>query len=115
MSESANQESAAQGPVSADVSAEYLAAFRQALRITAEDFDGEITDLIRAAREDLGLGGVLPERAADETDPLVKRAVMSYVKAEFGLDNEDADKYRAAYDRLKVALALASDYIAEEW
>ena len=95
-------------------SLEYLAAFRQALRITAEDFDGEITDLIRAARRELTLGGVLSRRAADEADPLVKRAVMSYVKAEFGLDNEDADKYRAAYGRLKVALAMATDYLGGE-
>lgn len=96
------------------VSPGYLAAFRQALRISSEDFDGEITDLIRAAREDLALGGVRPERASDEEDPLIKRAVTSYVKADFGLDNEDADKYRAAYRQLKVSLALASDYIGGE-
>lgn len=98
----------------AEVSPEYLAAFRQGLRISSEDFDGEIADLIRAAREDLALGGVLPRRAADEGDPLIKRAVMSYVKAEFGLDNGDADQYRAAYGRLKVSLAMASDYVTEE-
>ncbi len=96
------------------ISPEYLSAFRQALRITSEDFDGELADLIRAARRDLSLGGVLPTRAEDETDPLVKRAVMTYVKAEFGLDNEDADSYRAAYHRLKTALALATDYIGGE-
>lgn len=95
----------------AEISAEYLAAFRQCLRITSEDFDGEIKDLILAAREDMRLCGVLPERTTDEADPLIKRAVASYVKAEFGLDNEEADKYRAAYGRLKTALALASDYI----
>ncbi len=111
MSESTNQEPVVQEPTAADVSEEYLAAFRSSLRITSTDFDGEIADLIRAAREDLALGGVLPERARDEADPLIKRAVASYVKAEFGLDNEDADKYRAAYDRLKVSLAMASDYI----
>lgn len=98
----------------AEISPDYLAAFRQALRIASEDFDGEIADLVRAARRDLVLGGVLPQRAADETDPLVKRAAMSYVKAEFGLDNEDADSYRAAYTRLKTALALASDYVDRE-
>ena len=95
------------------MSEEYLAAFRQLLRIASADFDGEITDLIRAAREDLVLGGVLPERTRDEADPLIKRAVASYVKAEFGLDNDDADKYRAAYERLKVSLALASDYVGD--
>lgn len=98
-------------PEAADISAEYLAAFRQCLRITSAAFDGEIVDLIRAAREDLALVGVLPERARDEADPLIKRAIMNYLKAEFGLDNADADRYRAAYDRLKVSLALAGHYI----
>ena len=94
-----------------EISAGYLEVFRQSLRICSEDFDGEITDLILAARRDLVLGGVLPELAQNEEDPLIRRAVASYVKAEFGLDNEDADKYRAAYNRLKVSLALAADYI----
>lgn len=95
----------------ADVSEEYLAAGRLSIRTKSKAFDPEIVDLIRAAREDLALGGVLPERARDEADPLIKRAIMNYLKAEFGLDNEDADKYRAAYERLKVSLALSSDYV----
>ena len=111
MSESTNQEPTVQKQTAADVSEEYLAAFRKALRLTSKDLDEEIADLIRAAREDLALGGVLPERTRDEEDPLIKRALTSYIKAEFGLDNDDADKYRAAYDRLKVSLALASDYV----
>ena len=95
-----------------DISEEYLSAFRRYVRITSTAHDGEIVDLIRAAREDLiSFGGILPERARDEGDPLVKRAVAAYVKSEFGLDNEDAELYRAAYDRLKVSLALASSYI----
>lgn len=93
-----------------DISEEYIDSFRRALRLTSRDFDREIADLIRAARIDLALGGVFFARTEDEGDPLIKRAVTSYVKAEFGLDNDDADKYRAAYDRLKVALALSSDY-----
>ena len=98
-------------PAAADVSEEYLAAGRLAIRTKSKAFDPELVDLIRAAREDLALGGVLPERARDEADPLIKRAVMTYIKAEFGLDNEDVDKYRAAYKGLKVSLALSSDYI----
>ncbi len=126
MSESTNQEPAVQEPIepgtttpgpvepepaAADVSAEYIAAGRLAVRTKSAAFDEEIVDLIRAARKDLTLGGVLPERAQDEADPLIKRAVMTYIKAEFGLDNEDVDKYRAAYKSLKVSLALSSDYI----
>lgn len=110
MSESTNQEPAVQEPA-ADISEEYLAAGRLSIRTKSTAFDGEIVDLIRAAREDLALGGVLPERARDEADPLIKRAIMNYLKAEFGLDNDDADKYRAAYERLKVSLAMSSDYV----
>ena len=126
MSESTNREPAVQEPIepepaapdpveqeptAADISEEYLAAGRQAIRTKSKAFDGEIVDLIRAVRKDLENGGILPERAKDEADPLIKRAVMTYIKAEFGLDNEDVDKYRAAYKSLKVSLAMSSDYI----
>ena len=108
-------ESTGRGPVArepaADVSEEYLAAGRQAIRTKSTAFDGEIVDLIRAARADLALGDIRPERIMDEEDPLIKRAIMSYIKAEFGLDNEDADKYRAAYERLKVSLNMSSGYV----
>ncbi len=92
------------------VSEWYLASFRIALRITSQDFDDEIIDLIRAAREDLALAGVSFVLAADESDPLIKRAIVTYVKAEFGLDNEDAEQYRSSYQRQKVALAMSSFY-----
>lgn len=95
------------------ISESYLDDFRRLLRLTATELDGEIKDLINAARDDLVLGGVLPERAQDEGDALVKRAISTYVKAEFGLDNDDAEKYRASYQRQKIALALSTGYIGE--
>ena len=55
---------------------------------------------------------MLETKVQDETDPLIKRAVATYVKAEFGLDNEDADKYRASYKEQRNALSLSDDYIA---
>ena len=94
----------------AEISERYLASFRLALRITSQDLDGEIIDLIRAAREDLALAGISFVLAAAETDPLIKRAIVTYVKAEFGLDNEDAEQYRVSYQRQKVALAMSSAY-----
>lgn len=111
MSESTKAETTA-----TKVSPEYLADIRLRVRRSANKLDGEITDLILAARADLVQGGILPARAADEADPLIKQAVATYVKAEFGLDNEDADKYRASYKTQKIALSMASDYIesAEE-
>lgn len=94
-----------------EVSSEYLSDIRLRVRSSVDKLDGEIKDLILAARADLVRGGVLPARAADETDPLVKQAISTYVKAEFGLDNDDADKYRASFRNQKIALSMASEYI----
>lgn len=105
MSEQANTTAAA------EVSSEYLSDIRLRVRSSVNKLDGEIKDLILAARADLVRGGVLPARAADETDPLVKQAISTYVKAEFGLDNDDADKYRASFRNQKIALSMASEYI----
>lgn len=105
MSEQANTTAAA------EVSSEYLSDIRLRVRSSVDKLDGEIKDLILAARADLVHGGVLPARAADETDPLVKQAISTYVKAEFGLDNDDADKYRASFRNQKIALSMASEYI----
>lgn len=96
-----------------EISEEYLAAFRGYLRITSNKLDGEIKDLINAARDDLVLGGVLPVHARDEGDALIKKAIRASVLADFGLDNEDSEKYRAAYESLKASLAVSTDYIGE--
>ena len=108
MSEQANTIAAA------EVSSEYLSDIRLRVRSSVDKLDGEIKDLILAARADLEMEQaqrVLPARAADETDPLVKQAISTYVKAEFGLDNDDADKYRASFRSQKIALSMASEYI----
>jgi len=80
-----------------------------ALRISSSAFDSEISDLIDAAKADLQLSGVDETKLID-TDPLIKRAVMTYVKANFGFDNPDADRLCAAYDMLKAHLTLSVEY-----
>lgn len=89
----------------------YLTRVRRYMRLTTTAHDQELKDLINAARADLVLGGVLEVKAEDEKDPLVLRAVATYVKAEFGLDNEDADKYRDSYREQRNALTLSDAYI----
>ena len=96
------------------VSSEYVATIRLRLRNSSNALDSEITDLINAARADLVRGGVLKTKAEDESDPLILQAVATYVKAEFGLDNEDADKYRASYREQRNGLTLSDDYIKAE-
>jgi len=83
------------------------------LRISNTAYDGEITDLISAAQQDLILSGVISEKVNDETDVLIKRAVLCYVKANFGWKNTDADRLQKSYDLLKTHLTLAEDYITE--
>ena len=63
---------------------EYLASVRHSVRLSSTVHDGELTDLINAARADLVLGGVLEAKANDETDPLIKKAVTTYVKGSLG-------------------------------
>ena len=87
-----------------------LADVKIALRITNSAYDVEITDLIAAARQDLILSGVLPTKANSNTDPLIKRAVVTYCKAHFGYDNPDHERLSAAYTHLKMSMTLAGDY-----
>ncbi len=87
-----------------------LAEVKLALRVITTEFDTEIQDLIDAAMADLALAGVASEKAQDITDPLIKRAVITYCKAHFGYDNPDAGRLVKAYDLLKQHLTLAGDY-----
>ncbi len=84
-----------------------LEEIKLALRITNDKFDSELQDLKSAAIEDLKLSGV--NKLADN-DSLIKRAVIVYCKANFGLDNSDSEKYQKCYDLLKNHLSLSSDY-----
>lgn len=80
-----------------------------ALRISSSAFDTEVQDLIYAAKADLQLSGVDKLKILD-TDPLIKRAVITYVKANFGFDNPDAERFQQAYYLLKMHLASSLDY-----
>lgn len=82
---------------------------KRILRINQETvvFNDEIQDLIDGAKADLLLSGVV---VIDEIDPLIKRAISIYVKANFGFDNPDAEKLQKSYNLLKTHLCLASDY-----
>lgn len=81
-----------------------------ALRISSSAFNPEIADLIDAAKADLELSGVDPIKTADDTDPLIKRAVTVYAKANFGIDNPQADRLQQSYNMLKVHLTLSQEY-----
>lgn len=85
---------------------------KTALRISINNtaFDSEIADLIAAARADLMFAGILPAKANDDNDPLIKRAITVYVKANFGWNNPDAEKLQQSYAMIKGHLALSQEY-----
>ena len=76
-----------------------------ALRITTDAFDTELTDLIEAAKLDLGIAGVV----LSEADAVVTRAIITYCKMSFGLP-EDYDRLKRSYDEQKAQLSNATGY-----
>lgn len=89
-----------------------LDACREALRIPAEcyDFDAEIEDLIEAARAAMRAGGVSEVKAADDTDGTVRLAVKVYCRANFGMDNPDADRLTQSFDDLLTMMRGSSEF-----
>lgn len=91
-----------------------LADVKLALRLSTDALDGEVNDLIESARQDLILSGVLSSKANDDTDALVKRAILFYCKANFGWDNPEADRLQTAYESIRNHLTLTDEYTVEE-
>lgn len=84
-----------------------LAKIKKALRISHDQLDDEIQDVINACKLDLNVSGVI---AFNEEDPLIIRAAILYSKAHIGLMDNDSMKYAQSYHALKVSLALCGDY-----
>lgn len=78
---------------------------KMALRIKTDAFDEEIDSLISAALLDLNVAGVEPE----ELDELVRRAICTYCKMNFGLP-EDYERLKLSYDEQKAQMSNATNY-----
>lgn len=81
------------------------------LRLHVNAFDDEISDLIEAAAADLIQRNAIQESQLSGTtiDPLIKRAIMTYVRAFFGTP-EDPERLKADYDEQKATLMMTSGY-----
>ena len=79
---------------------------KMALRISTIAYDEELTDLIDAAKLDLGIAGVI---IPDQLDALVSKAIITYCKMSFGLP-EDYDRLKRSYDEQKAQLRTATGY-----
>lgn len=82
-----------------------LTLVKMALRIKTDAFDDELNSLIDAALLDLNVAGVEPE----ELDELVRRAICTYCKMNFGLP-EDYDRLKLSYDEQKAQMSNATNY-----
>lgn len=83
-----------------------LAKVKLALRITTEAFNSELTDLIEAAKIDMGIAGVeLPSTL----DAICEIAIITYCKLHFG-EPDEYDRLKASYDEQKAQLSMSTGY-----
>lgn len=85
---------------------EILDAVKLALRIVTNAFDAELNDLIVAALYDIKLAGISNQ---DTSDPLVRRAVITYCRLNFG-QPDDYDRLKRSYDEQKAQMGMATGY-----
>lgn len=85
-----------------------LKSIKDELGIDGNDSDDKVQNLIYSAKADLTLSGVHEDKV-DDTDPLIRRAVTLYCKANFGYD-PFTERYQELYISLKHHLALSVKY-----
>ena len=85
-------------------------AARDALRISSNYFDVEIAGLVDAARLTMVNSGIKNAVAHDDENPLTRLAVITYVKANFGLDNPESEKYQRSFDSIVTHLKSTTEF-----
>lgn len=90
-----------------------------AVRVVSSAYDTELTDLIKAALKDMGITDIKTAMLVETNpDPLIKRAVITYCKMNFGYaqfsDTKGSAGYyanlKAAYDEQKAQMLMSSQY-----
>lgn len=79
------------------------------LRITNTAYDTEINDLILQVKADLASVGIIEAKIV-ETDPIIKRAILVFCRANFGLNNPDSEKLQKCYESIRDHLSMSLDY-----
>ncbi|WP_342510575.1 head-tail connector protein [Sporosarcina sp. FSL K6-1522] len=90
-----------------------LNSVKNAMRIDGTYHDEELTELIDTAKLLLKEVGVLEVKIIDE-DPLIRKAVITYCKANFGIDASGGEKFAGAFEEMKKLLSLLSSYTEPE-
>ena len=82
---------------------------RVALRIKTNAFDDEILDLIKAAISTLETRGVTVTATDNMVEPMVLRAILTYVRMHFG-QPDDYDRLKEAWETQLGQLMTTSGY-----
>lgn len=85
---------------------------KAACRVSTTAYDDELTDLIESGLADLGVSDILDSvLTTTNTDPLIRKAVITYCRMNFGHQDEEAYKrLKASYDEQKSQLLMATSY-----
>ena len=81
---------------------------KTALRVTVDNYDSDLTDLITAAKLDLGIAGV---QLPSALDAVCERAIITYCRVHFSaLSDGEFSRLKASYDEQKAQLSTATGY-----
>ena len=85
---------------------------KAACRVASTAYDDELADLIESALGDLGITDIKPEvLVSDDADPLIRKAVITYCRMNFGYQDETAyGRLKASYDEQKSQLLMSDSY-----
>lgn len=89
------------------LTAQFLDELKLMLRVTSDVYDHEILIEAEAALRDMERVGIR-EDYIKEANASVRHAVACYVKANFGYDNEEADRFNRSYRQMVIDM-LNSD------
>lgn len=87
-----------------------LTAVKLAVRVSSDDFDAELSDEILAAQKTMEKAGVITAKASDDSDPLVRQGIKTYVKSVFGRDNAESEKYMRSFREILRQMQNSTEY-----
>lgn len=85
---------------------------KAACRVASNAYDEELTDLIESGLADMGLTDIKSAVLTDsDPDPLIRKAVITYCRMNFGYQDELAyERLKASYDEQKSQLLMSGSY-----
>lgn len=83
-----------------------VSAAKLAARITTTAFDSQVSMLLDAAMQDMGVAGV---EAPETVDAIVQQAAITYFLMHFG-EPDQYDRLKKSYDEQKAQLSTCTGY-----